>query len=683
MPVRRPLIVFVAALTAMLASLALWNLLSIPAPRAARPAPESLRASADDEPAAADADRRTPARQPLENVEDFPNHDGATNAARIAVPPPIRTVPSPHAENPPLPNASLADRRIIAQAASRPSPVDPSERDVRQRRQNVQQLGGTPRTEDAVDAGLRWLAQHQSVDGSWQRDGFVACCPPGDRCPGVSTSRTGASIDVGLTGLALLAFLGAGHAQGDDPYRAVIARAVDWLIERQQPDGSFYAQHDMSGYNDSLATLALGEYFAATGDARLREPLQRAAHRLAAGQQPLGGWDYTLDPETGRNDTSITAWVVQALYACAAAGIDVPAETLIGASMHFRRASSLDGRAWYADAGVGVELNRETLGLTFRYGPAMSACALVGESLLGWRGDTLLPLAQSSLLLRQLPSDDLARGRDPTQLHSEYYWYYGTLAMFQLGGTGWERWNANLRDAILPLQERPKLIDGRRPHTFGSWPPYGSNWGKWGRMGGRVYTTAICTLTLEVYYRHTPAYLRGQPLVTSDDWRRYLEHASARKAVEAIAVLRDIRYDIGEPVLLDLLRDGDAGVALAAAAALAAIDSPAGGERLSEALTRVPPWERAPLERALRQIDDLRRRAAARGTIRMVDAAGRLATARLEAAWAGMPVMIRSADSEIARGVVVRRSSDGGLCVIRYDASAGREPQAGDAVAGE
>ena len=37
----------------------------------------------------------------------------------------------------------------------------------------------------------------------------------------------------------------------------------------------------------------------------------------------------------------------------------------------------------------------------------------------------------------------------------------------------------------------------------GSWPPDDI----WAQVGGRVYQTAICALTLEVYYRYLPLYV--------------------------------------------------------------------------------------------------------------------------------------------------------------------------------
>jgi hypothetical protein len=87
-----------------------------------------------------------------------------------------------------------------------------------------------------------------------------------------------------------------------------------------------------------------------------------------------------------------------------------------------------------------------------------------------------------------------------------YYWYYGTLAMFQYGAGGdansgdadareraeaWEEWNVTLRDLLVMDQRTAGPLAG-------SWDPNGL----WGGYGGRVYTTAVATLCLEVYYRY-------------------------------------------------------------------------------------------------------------------------------------------------------------------------------------
>jgi hypothetical protein len=75
-----------------------------------------------------------------------------------------------------------------------------------------------------------------------------------------------------------------------------------------------------------------------------------------------------------------------------------------------------------------------------------------------------------------------------------YYWYYGTLAMFQVGGRHWKRWKTGMEQALLPTQRK----DTDYCQYKGSWDPVGP----WGLDGGRVYSTAMLTLCLEVYYRY-------------------------------------------------------------------------------------------------------------------------------------------------------------------------------------
>jgi hypothetical protein len=83
--------------------------------------------------------------------------------------------------------------------------------------------------------------------------------------------------------------------------------------------------------------------------------------------------------------------------------------------------------------------------------------------------------------------------RGPTRDRNFYYWYYGSLALMQLQDDRWEKWNAQLRDDLVKRQKT-------RGDAAGSWDPKG----KWADRGGRVYSTTMATLTLEVYYRYLP-----------------------------------------------------------------------------------------------------------------------------------------------------------------------------------
>jgi hypothetical protein len=144
------------------------------------------------------------------------------------------------------------------------------------------------------------------------------------------------------------------------------------------------------------------------------------------------------------------------------------------------------GLVMYADRGV--DAGAERAGLV--------PVALLGLVLCGEHLDSPRVRLLADAALRNPPDD---RGRRDFQEtgQSLYYWYYGTLALFHLGGTWWEAWNPAMKELLLRLQR----TDG---HRAGSWDPDPS----WiGDSGGRVYATAIAVLTLEVYYRVTPRFL--------------------------------------------------------------------------------------------------------------------------------------------------------------------------------
>jgi hypothetical protein len=71
------------------------------------------------------------------------------------------------------------------------------------------------------------------------------------------------------------------------------------------------------------------------------------------------------------------------------------------------------------------------------------------------------------------------------------YWLFGSLALHQRGGEDWDRWRDEVEKAILPHQRKEGPLKG-------SWDPIGV----WGADGGRVYSTAVLTLTLQTYRRY-------------------------------------------------------------------------------------------------------------------------------------------------------------------------------------
>jgi hypothetical protein len=103
-----------------------------------------------------------------------------------------------------------------------------------------------------------------------------------------------------------------------------------------------------------------------------------------------------------------------------------------------------------------------------------------------------------------LSEGDTARARDEASRYllgelpnaaqpNLYYWYYATLALHQAQGDAWRQWNEALSTTLVTNQEKSGA-------AAGSWSPQTT----WGGYGGRVYSTAMSTLCLEVYYRYRP-----------------------------------------------------------------------------------------------------------------------------------------------------------------------------------
>jgi len=336
--------------------------------------------------------------------------------------------------------------------------------------------GGSLDTEQAVQGALAWLAAAQAADGRWsagQHGGGVERAVQGHDRRGA-----GAKSDHGVTGLALLAFLGAGHTHRDGPYADVVSRGLTFLVERQRADGSLAGDAEFFAalYCHGMATLALGEVCALTHDATLRPAVERAVHYTLAMQHPTtGGWRYAAGD---RGDTSQLGWQVMVLATARQAGISTGIEPAEARARTFLQSVS-SGRA----GGLAAYRPGE------RPSVAMTAEALLCRLFLG------LPVEHAAVH-EALAS--LAAAAPDAAHPNAYTWYYATLASFHAGGPQWEAWNARLLAALLPLQRQGSGA------LAGSWDPDPV----WGGHGGRVYATALSAMTLEVYYRHAPVHER-------------------------------------------------------------------------------------------------------------------------------------------------------------------------------
>jgi hypothetical protein len=336
------------------------------------------------------------------------------------------------------------------------------------REKSVEMYGGNKASEAAVERGLDWLAAHQNENGSWSLNNFHANCKH-PRCTGAGTVAS----DPAGTGIALLPFLGAGHTHQAGAHKQTVERALRWLVEQQQPDGTWPAPGDNRPmYGHGMASIALCEAYGMTRDPKLREPAQKALDYIVKAQHgPSGGWRYKPQQPA---DTSVVGWQVMALKSGEMAGLSVPPKTFEGV------------RRWLES----VEANRPTGGL-FGYQsttptPAMTAQGLLCLQYLGTRRDDPRMRAGTDYLLQHLPQPEA---------DSSYYWYHATQVMYHMQGKHWKAWNGKLRDLLVSTQ-------ATQGGLAGSWDPVDTR----EKPGGRLYATALRLLMLEVYYRHLPLY---------------------------------------------------------------------------------------------------------------------------------------------------------------------------------
>jgi len=348
---------------------------------------------------------------------------------------------------------------------------------------------GGRQMEESLDHALSWLANHQSPDGSWDADGFASQCGHlgSDLCDGPGR----AGQDVGVTGLALLAFLGEGDTPSEGKYRENVAKGIRWLRDQQDPDSGLLgdkATHEFL-YGHAIGTLALCEAYYATKSPLLKQTCQTAAYYIQRARNPYSAWRYDVPP-MGMNDTSVTGWMVFALKAAEDAGLAVDEGAFEGALSWIDEATdAASGRVGYDETG---SLSSRITGVNDHYpaekGEAMTAVGLLARIFMGQDDPAEYPVLErhATLLERKLPAWDAdGFGSDM------YYWYYGTYAMYQLGGRHWKTWEASLKPAILDSQRASG-------DAKGSWDPIGP----WGFSGGRVYSTALMALTEEVYFRY-------------------------------------------------------------------------------------------------------------------------------------------------------------------------------------
>lgn len=365
------------------------------------------------------------------------------------------------------------------------------------KRDLVARGGGGGETENAVLAALKWLARHQNEDGSWSVKDYPNRCnrlqkyASGGKC---SPAPGHEDFDAGVTGLSILAFLGAGYTHLSREkhdgicFGDVVKKGLQWLMNHQDPEGCIgrrTAQKYM--YNHLICALAMSEAYGLTGSNLFKDQAQKAVDFSVNAQNPGKAWRYSY--KSGDNDSSVTGWAAMVLKSSELSGLSIPRTAYDGCRAWFDEVTEEDYyRVGYTHKGTG-KVFVPGMNEQFEHHEALTAIAVMSRIFMDKNKSDPRLAGGCQLLVKDLPvwKDNLI---------DFYYWYYASLALFQFDGPSgqyWKQWNEKMKEALVKNQNPPST-----GCKSGSWEPID----RWSGEGGRVYCTAINALTLEVYYRY-------------------------------------------------------------------------------------------------------------------------------------------------------------------------------------
>ena len=329
-------------------------------------------------------------------------------------------------------------------------------------------------TEGAVVRALRWLKLKQQADGSWPRN------------------------KPAMTSLAILAFLAHNETPASPEFGDTVRRGIEFLLASQPSSGQW-----RGNYEHAIATYALCEAYGMTFNPTVKAAAEQAVAHVIEGQHPSGGWDYGLKPGE-RDDTSVMGWAAQALKAAAMADFYSDPEALRRACKlavrGFQKNAHPGGGFGYTGPGRGGLSSVGVLGMQFHGGGSAEEVRRTLELLGTWRpvwaGNR--PDKRTDGAARPPAVSGLPPGGSP-----QYYFYYGTQALFQEGGEAWKRWNAAMWPAYVNAQfiQEQAIADAQGKLQDVGW------WENTDQHSDRpVMDTCLAALQLMVYYRYLPTF---------------------------------------------------------------------------------------------------------------------------------------------------------------------------------
>ncbi len=319
------------------------------------------------------------------------------------------------------------------------------------------------RTQEAIEAGMGFLARTQSADGSW------------------SNTRDGASYPTVMTSLAGMAFLAGGNTTSRGPYSENVKKAVRYVLRQANPSNGLIAAGTENGrtmYPHGFAMLFLASAYGMESDEGIREQMKTVIEKgiklIASAQSNIGGWYYT--PNSG-DEGSVTVTQLQALRAAHDAGFVVPEDVIKKAIEYLEMCRTPEGGIRYSfQSGNDTRLPISAAALPCMYSA----------------GDYESQMAEACLkyVFREYCENGNNRQFSKNSGHDFYGHYYAAQAFYQAGDKYWDAYFPATRDQLISLQGQ-------------------GGEGAWNGDGvGPVYGTAMALTILQLPYKYLPIYQR-------------------------------------------------------------------------------------------------------------------------------------------------------------------------------
>ncbi len=345
---------------------------------------------------------------------------------------------------------------------------------------------GAPKGSDLiVQKGLRWLRDHQNQDGSWGEDK--------NRLPA-------------FTGMALLAFLGHGETPSSPEFGACVLKAIKKLIKYSEASDPV-RECAGNGYGHPIVTYALSEAYGLCKIPILEKSMDRMIEFTVKGQNGIGGYNYFYKNEEGRCDSSVIGWCSQALKAAFVNGSSVPGiEAAIEKTVQCLKIQQKTGRGFVYSTMIGKPADKQAEG-----GAQVTAAGTLTLQLLG---EGKSPEAEDGIALileKYNWCDWKGNEKDGGLQWALYRWYYQTQVLFQAFNgkkAEWKTWNKMFTS---------ELFRNQRPDGHWETPaselavsknqkPDGHGEASFKGLDNGIYSTSLCTMILEIYYKFLPTY---------------------------------------------------------------------------------------------------------------------------------------------------------------------------------